>query len=177
VEGEWPASLVTEIRVFGSYMRGALEPGDIDVAYEFNSAGDVRWDKHFQDTFFAGQDMMAAVRKSLRGSSRSISLTLLNGQDYDDIPMLLWRRGESLETAFERLESVKPDPSAGQAPRHHMTEAFEGLDRYLPRLLRGELLVGRRRISQHQTSTLCPTSGTTRSNTTILREGGVWKAH
>lgn len=142
VAGEWPANLVTEIRVFGSYMRGALEPGDVDLAYKFNQRGDARWERHFQDTFFAGKDTMAAVRKSLRGTSRSVSLTILHndGEGYEDIPMLvLWQKGESLEVALERLAAIKPDADAGQAVRHHMTEAFEGLDKFLPRAVRGEL--------------------------------------
>lgn len=142
VAGEWPANLVTEIRVFGSFMRGALEPADVDIAYKFNHAGDERWDRHFQDTFFDGKDTMAAARKSLRGTSRGISLTLIDGDEegYEDIPMLvLWQRGESLEMALERLAAIEPDSEAGKAVRHHMTEAFEGLDKYLPRWVRGEL--------------------------------------
>lgn len=142
VAGEWPANLVTEIRVFGSYMRGALEPGDVDIAYKFNWTGDERWNRHFQDTFFAGKDTMAAARKSLRGTSRGISLTILDGdgEGYEDIPMMvLWTRGDSLDVALERLAAIKPDAAAGKAVRHHMTEAFEGLDKYLPRSVRGEL--------------------------------------
>lgn len=142
VAGEWPANLVTEIKVFGSYMRGALDPADVDIAYRFNGANDRRWERHFQDTFFAGKDTMAAVRKSLRGTSRGISLTILNGdgEGYEDIPMMvLWQKGESLDIALERLSAIQPDPSAGSAVRHHMTEAFEGLDKYLPRYVRGEL--------------------------------------
>jgi hypothetical protein len=142
VAGEWPANLVTEIRVFGSYMRGALEPADVDIAYKFDWADDARWERHFQDTFFAGKDTMAAARKSLRGTSRGISLTQIHGdgEGYEDIPMtVLWQKGESLDTAFERLASIKPDAAAGKAVRHHMTEAFEGLDKYLPRYVRGEL--------------------------------------
>lgn len=142
VAGEWPANLVTEIKVFGSFMRGALEPADVDIAYKFNGGNDPRWERHFHDTFFDGKDTMAAVRKSLRGTSRGISLTILNGdgEGYEDIPMMvLWRKGESLDIALERLTTIKPDPSAGKAVRHHMMEVFEDLDKYLPRVVRGEL--------------------------------------
>lgn len=142
VAGEWPANLVTEISVFGSYMRGALEPQDVDIAYKFDGREDPRWPSYWRNKFFAGQDAMAAVRKSLRGTSRGISLTLLDGggAGYEDIPMLvLWRQGEPLETALERLAAIEPDPSAGRAERHHMMEVFEGLDKYLPRAVRSEL--------------------------------------
>lgn len=142
VAGEWPANLVTEIKLFGSYMRGALEPADVDLAYSFDGRGDLRWQEHWHSKFFAGQDTMAAVRRSLRGTSRGISLTELDrdGAGYEDIPMMvLWQKGEPLEAAMERLALIKPDASAGTAERHHMTEAFEGLDKYLPRAVRGEL--------------------------------------
>jgi hypothetical protein len=142
VAGEWPANLVTEIKVFGSYMRGALEPADVDLAYKFDGRDDPRWQEHWHNKFFAGQDTMAAVRKSLRGTSRGISLTLLDGDGagYEDIPMMvLWQKGEPLGVAVDRLAHIKPDASAGTAERHHMTEAFEGLDKYLPRAVRGEL--------------------------------------
>lgn len=88
VAGTWPANLATEIRVFGSYMRGALEPQDVDLAYKFKGFDDPRWRDHWHDKFFAGQDPMATVRKSLRGTSRGISLTLLeaDGAGYEDIP-------------------------------------------------------------------------------------------
>lgn len=142
VAGEWPANLVTELKVFGSYMRGAVEPADVDIAYKFDGRDDPQWQSHWHDKFFAGQDTMAAVRKSLRGTSRGISLTLLDGDGagYEDIPMMvLWQQGESLEVALERLAAITPDPSAGKAERDHMTEAFEGLDKYIPRYVRGEL--------------------------------------
>ena len=77
IQGDWPASLVTEIRVFGSYMRGALEPGDVDLAYVMDGRGDKRWEQHFLDSLFGGADSQAVLRKSLRGSSRSVSLTQL----------------------------------------------------------------------------------------------------
>ncbi|KHL04101.1 hypothetical protein [Sinomonas humi] len=139
--GEWPASLVTEIRIFGSYMRGALEPGDVDLAYVMEGRGDKRWEQHFLDSIFRGGDSQAIVRKSLRGSSRSVSLTLFEEGSYDEVPMMvLWRRGEPLELATARLESIEPDPAAGKAPRTAMTAAFEGLDKHLALFIREELL-------------------------------------
>ncbi|WP_254708112.1 nucleotidyltransferase domain-containing protein [Streptomyces lunaelactis] len=33
--GSWPLELVDAVYVFGSYARGALEPGDVDVAVDF----------------------------------------------------------------------------------------------------------------------------------------------
>lgn len=33
---DWPASLVEQVHVFGSYARGAVEPRDLDVAVDFD---------------------------------------------------------------------------------------------------------------------------------------------
>jgi len=32
---EWPLSLVTELYIFGSFARGAIEPHDVDIDVEF----------------------------------------------------------------------------------------------------------------------------------------------
>lgn len=34
-QAEWPMSMVTELYVFGSFARGALEPHDVDIDVEF----------------------------------------------------------------------------------------------------------------------------------------------
>lgn len=141
VQGGWPVHLVSEIRVFGSYMRGALEPGDVDLAYVMDGHDDRQWREHFVDTLLSGRDPQAVMRKSLRGSSRSVSLTLFEQGRYDDVPMMtIWRRGEPVETAIARLESIKPDPEAGRAARDAMTAAFEGVDEHLALFIREELL-------------------------------------
>jgi hypothetical protein len=54
---------------------------------------------------------------------------------------VLWRRGESVRQALDRLHAVAPDPAAGRAERDSMLPAFEGLERWLDRPVR-ELLVG-----------------------------------
>ena len=85
--------------------------------------------------------MLRGQSPSLRGSSRSVSLTLFEEGRYDDVPMMvLWRRGEPLEAAISRLESIKPDAAAGKAERIAMTAAFVGLDKHLALFIREELL-------------------------------------
>ena len=46
---------------------------------------------------------------------------------------LLWRRGDSLAIALERLHAIKADLTAGRAPRDSMLPEFEGLDDWAPR--------------------------------------------
>ncbi|MER6144696.1 hypothetical protein ABT174_32430 [Streptomyces sparsogenes] len=38
------------------------------------------------------------------------------------------------------LHAIAEDSEAGQAERHDMIDAFEGLDRHIPRLIRAELI-------------------------------------
>lgn len=53
---------------------------------------------------------------------------------------VLWKRGESVDTAIARLRALHIHPAAGRAPRDAMLPCFEGLDRWLPRYLREELI-------------------------------------
>jgi hypothetical protein len=52
---------------------------------------------------------------------------------------LLWRRGDSLAAALERLHAIKADPPAGRVPRDSMLPEFEGLDDWVPRPYREAL--------------------------------------
>lgn len=57
------------------------------------------------------------------------------------MPMtLLWRRGESAEAAYLRLAAIEPDPAAGRAPRHGMHPCFEGIEDFVPRFIREEMV-------------------------------------
>src|SRR6266545_285170 len=90
---------VREVWIFGSYARGALEVGDIDLAVEFDQTKDEagRW---FATLMAGGFDHLGALRRELRGNQRVLELHF---NELDDLrkegfePRLLWRRGESLE--------------------------------------------------------------------------------
>jgi hypothetical protein len=45
---------------------------------------------------------------------------------------LLWHKGDTLQTALERLNAIQPDPAAGRALREAMLPEFEGLDQWIP---------------------------------------------
>jgi hypothetical protein len=56
-----------------------------------------------------------------------------NFRDRADFELsLLWQRGDTLAAAMVRLEAVRPDESAGRAPRHAMRPEFEGMDDWIP---------------------------------------------
>jgi hypothetical protein len=136
----WPTRLISAVYVFGSYARGSVEPGDVDVAVDIDRTDD-EWVSHFISSFSYGRDPYAVLRMALRGRARSIEILFERQVGHDDVPMTqIWRRGESVQTAFERIDRIAPDPTAGRAPRDAMPPAFEGLEQRLPRYLRQELM-------------------------------------
>lgn len=139
-QGGWPLGLVDEVYVFGSYVRGALEPNDVDVVVEHGT--DKRWLGESLYASINGRDAYVGIRQALRGRTRGISFQFrgrdsLRDEGFD--LFLLWRRGEPFSLARERLSSLKEDPSAGTAPRDHMLTAFEGMESLVPRPARIEL--------------------------------------
>jgi Nucleotidyltransferase domain len=99
---------VREVWLFGSYARGALEVGDVDVAVELDQTKDEagRW---FATLMAGGFDHLGALRRELRGNQRAIEIHF---NEFEDLrkegfePRLLWRRGDSLEEAHARTCGV-----------------------------------------------------------------------
>jgi Nucleotidyltransferase domain len=110
---------VREVWVFGSFARGALEVGDVDLAVEFDQTRDEagRW---FAMLMAGGFDHLGALRREFRGNQRALKIHF---NELDDLrkegfePELLWRRGDSLEEARARLAAVAPNASARRAAR------------------------------------------------------------
>lgn len=88
-----------------------------------------------------GRDPYSVLRTALRGRKRGVSFLFEPYDGHDGVPMtLLWKRGESVDTAIARLRAILVDLAAGRAPRDAMLPCFEGLDHWLPRYLREELI-------------------------------------
>jgi Nucleotidyltransferase domain len=135
---DWPLNLVTEVYVFGSYARGATDPKDLDLDVEINRQDD-GWLSHFSVCLSYGRDPYSIIRRALVGASRSYQF-LFEAHDRVDFPLtLLWRHGDPLSTAVERLHAIQVDDNAGRAPRDAMLPQFEGLDRWIPRSYRERL--------------------------------------
>lgn len=64
---------VREVWIFGSYGRGALEVGDVDLAVEFDQTKDEagRW---FASLMAGGFDHLGALRRELRGNQRVLEI-------------------------------------------------------------------------------------------------------
>ncbi|MFD5652960.1 nucleotidyltransferase domain-containing protein [Streptomyces sp. NPDC127039] len=136
-EGGWPLDLVDEILVFGSYARGALNPSDVDLVVEHRT--DDRLTSEFLHALSYGRDPSASMKRALKGNSRGLQIHFrerktLEAEGFE--LTLLWTRGEPVDTARTRLAAITPDSEAGRAVRDHMIEAFDGIDRWVPRPVR-----------------------------------------
>lgn len=136
----WPLDLIKEIHLFGSYIRGALQVGDIDVAVQHTT--DERWTEHSLNALFDGRDSYTPMRQALRGNRRGISFQF-QGRDplrNENVELLLlWRQGEPITLARQRLAAITADTTAGRAPRDHVMPAYETLADVIPRPVRIDL--------------------------------------
>jgi hypothetical protein len=135
---EWPFSLVTDVYVFGSFARGALEPHDVDIDIEFEP--DLDWGAHFTGCLSYGENPFSVFKRPLVGAKRGCQFQF-NFRDRANFEMTpLWQRGDTLQTALDRLHAVQPDPSEGRAERDAMLPEFEELDQWLPLAVREQLI-------------------------------------
>jgi predicted nucleotidyltransferase len=133
-------SRVREVWLFGSYARGALEVGDVDLAVEFDQTKDEAglW---FATLMAGGFDHLGALRRELRGNQRALELHF---NDLEDLrkegfePHLLWRRGDALEEAHARLRALAPDASAQRAARDTVHPLLAEVEKLIPRPARQE---------------------------------------
>lgn len=136
----WPAALVRAVYVFGSYARGALQPGDLDVAVDID-VRDERWLAHHGYCTSYGYNPYSILNQALRGHKRSVAITFERQALPPDVPLtLIWRRGETLDHAVDRVHAIPLDPTAGHAPRGAMLPCFEGVEDTVPLFVREELI-------------------------------------
>jgi hypothetical protein len=136
----WPAALVQAVYVFGSYQRGALQPGGLDVAVDID-VRDERWLAHYGYCTSYGYSPYSILRHALRGRTRSVAIIFERQALRPDVHLtLIWRRGETLEQALDRVHAIPIDPTAGHAPRGAMLPCFEGVEDTVPLFVREELI-------------------------------------
>ena len=126
-----PVNLITQLAVFGSYARGAVNPHDVDIHAELSSD-----DERAEEVISAlsrGRDPDAPLRVALRGRARNVQIISHRLRpDMARDAIVLWRTGDSYEQALERVRGIEPNADAGRAPRDAMIDAFAGLDDMLP---------------------------------------------
>ncbi|MGW6202056.1 nucleotidyltransferase domain-containing protein [Streptomyces sp. NPDC055089] len=141
---DWPLNLVRQVWLFGSFVRGAGEPHDVDVAIRFER--DERMTQVVVQALLSGRgNPYAPLRRALAGTSRGLQFQFddstrqqLEAEGTTMLP--LWQRGASLTDALSALHAIAEDPTAGRAERHDMIAAFDGLDRHIPRPVRAKLI-------------------------------------
>jgi hypothetical protein len=134
--------IVVGVDVFGSYARGAQDPGDVDLNIEFDHERMLgRFDAY---EYIRGRHQ-TAIRKALVGGSRTVNL-VFQARRFPDMYRFeltpLWHEGDDLATARARLQRIADDPTAGRASRDHMLPAFDGMERWLPIYLRERICRG-----------------------------------
>jgi hypothetical protein len=80
---EWPLDIVREVHVFGSYARGAEQPGDVDLAVDLDHT-DQRWGHHLIACLSSGRDPYTAIRMALVGRRRRRTRDLLDRTGTED---------------------------------------------------------------------------------------------
>lgn len=124
--GAVPAK-VQEFYVFGSYARGALEPGDLDILVVHDDPGRKYWDALEQEGL-SRREMFTRfetqMRKTLRRPGEPIDIVLVQSFDHfihhgsavpRDEVLLLWSDAD--RDWRPKLEAIRPDPTAGRAER------------------------------------------------------------
>jgi hypothetical protein len=132
---------IDEIWVFGSYARGALDPGDIDLAIEY-TADEELWDFQIRK-LASGGNWLEPLHRAVVAGRRGFQISYERRELYENKGIeltLLWHRGDRLPTALARLHAIAPDGAAGRAPREAMLPAFESIDRWVPLPIRQALV-------------------------------------
>jgi hypothetical protein len=130
--GEY-AGLVDAVWVFGSYAAGAPNVNDIDLVVEH------RQSKRLLDDMLRslsyGGNANRGLDRELRGTWRNVKIQYCARvkESYEQQGgftfVLIWRRGEPLSLATQRLAAIEVDPNAGSAPRDHVIPALAGFEK------------------------------------------------
>lgn len=139
--GEGAAACVTVVYAFGSWSRGAIEVGDVDLDIEYDRFRDPETAKLMLDLLVAGRDWTSPLRKALK--PRRTLQVLFDSIDKLGEPVPIYQDGDDLEAALARVSGIKPDPSAGRGDRDPLHPRLEPVADALSRpslITLGELL-------------------------------------
>ena len=138
--GEGAAKCVTAVYAFGSWSRGALEFGDVDIDIEYDEFRDPSTREQMFQAVLAARDPLAVLRKTLE--PRRTLQVLFDSADNLGQAVLIYQDGDDLEAALARVHSIELDPDAGRAEREAVHPVLEPVANALtrPSLIRiGEL--------------------------------------
>ena len=156
---------VREFYVFGSYARGALEPGDLDVvvvhdrppkSYEESLAHLFRGKGTIEQIFKSAARFRGDMGRALRKPGEKVDILLVNRLDEILGPKSKLKREElvllwSVDDPDYRskLNAIRLDPAAGRAPRNHiislkrLNDDLATMDQAVEMVEREELVLSR----------------------------------
>ena len=137
------ADCVTAVYVFGSYARGALTVGDVDMDIEYDAKLHPAVERELMDNLVVGRDWNTPLRKALK-PARALQV-MFSRLEMIAEPVLVYERGDALDRALARIDSIAPDAEAGRADRDPVHPAIEPIADDLARPIRillSELLAG-----------------------------------
>jgi predicted nucleotidyltransferase len=117
------ADCVTGVYVFGSYARGALTVGDVDVDIEYDARLQPAVEYELIDNLAVGRDWNTPFRKALK-PPRALQVMFSKVEMIAE-PVLVYERGDTLDQALARVAAIAPDPEAGRTERDPVHPAIE----------------------------------------------------
>src|SRR5438128_6911707 len=103
--------MVNAVYVFGSYARGALEVGDVDLSISYTKTEEEL--ERLREAALGWRDRELDFARALSGGARSLQFqfgSVAELRAHGFAPQLLWRRGEPLAAAQARIEAIRADP-------------------------------------------------------------------
>lgn len=116
-------AFVEEIQVFGSYSRGALDCGDLDVIVIVNRHLEEDRESRLERFWAGRQDPTRKAARKLFGNKVRVDLMIAGNRDYvglpeDFNPVVVWSRKEFPDVR-ERLSTITENPAEGRFARNH----------------------------------------------------------
>lgn len=114
---------ITAVHAFGSWSRGAIEVGDVDLNITYDARLDDEVNHELVRRLATGRDWNTPFRKALK-PRRALHI-MFNQLEMVGGPVLVYERGDSLAAATARVCNIAEDSSAGRADREPVHPVLE----------------------------------------------------
>jgi predicted nucleotidyltransferase len=114
---------IIAIHAFGSWSRGAIEVGDVDLNISYDHRLDDEVNRELVRHLATGGDWNTPFRKALK-ARRALHI-MFNQLEMIGEPVLLYERGDSFAAAAARVRNIAEDSGAGRADRETVHPVLE----------------------------------------------------